>query len=200
MSYLYQRVSKEEISQIPQTFSRSFNRRDWLPEESGFFWLIQKGVVRSMSYTEGNTVVCTGIWLVDDIVGQPLSRNSPYLIEALTPIQVMAIPTNYWKPSYELILSYWQNTEALLMARANNSAWLVLLNVLNWLSQRFGHRISEGYLIDVRLTHQDLAELCGLTRVTVTRLLKQFESEGLISKNARKIVLKEDYSTWYYQI
>ncbi|KDR58307.1 MULTISPECIES: Crp/Fnr family transcriptional regulator [Limnospira] len=201
MSDLTHRISQQEISQIPENAaSRSFNRRDFLPEESQFFWLIKKGVVRSIAYTEDNTFVCTGIWLVDDIVGKPLSRTSPYIIEALTPVKVIAIPTSSWQPSSELIFNYWQNTETLLMARANHSAWFILLNVLNWLSQRFGNRTSEGYLIDVRLTHQDLAELCGLTRVTITRLLKQFESEGLIYRNSSRIILNDEYSTWYYQI
>jgi len=194
------KINQEEISKIPKRPPRFLTRREFLYEDNNFFWLIQKGVVRTISYADDNTVVCTGIWLVDDIVGKPLSRISPYLIEALTPVQMMAIPKIYWQPSSELILNYWQNTEDLLMARGNRSAWFILLNVLNWLSQRFAHRVSEGYLIDVSLTHQDLADLCGMTRVTVTRLLKQFESEGLISRNSKRIVLKEDYSTWYYQI
>ena len=51
------------------------------------------------------------------------------------------------------------------------------------------------------LTHQDIAELIGLTRVTVTRLLNAFEKQGIIQRVQRQfIVLHDQVPFWHYQI
>jgi CRP-like cAMP-binding protein len=52
----------------------------------------------------------------------------------------------------------------------------------------------------MRLTHEDLAEMLGSTRVTITRILGQFEQEGLIARlSLHRIVLREE-EIWYYEI
>jgi CRP-like cAMP-binding protein len=44
-----------------------------------------------------------------------------------------------------------------------------------------GQRCNHGHTIDVRLTHQDLAELVGVARPVVSAELVQLRSENLIS-------------------
>lgn len=67
-----------------------------------------------------------------------------------------------------------------------------VLELLTWLAQRFGRPIEQGTLIDLPLTHQQLAETISTTRVTVTRLLEQLEQAGLIWRIRRRIVLLSD--------
>ena len=57
-----------------------------------------------------------------------------------------------------------------------------LLKILIWLARKFGRKVDQGQLIELRLTHQELAEVTGTTRVTVTRLLNQLVQEGIISR------------------
>ena len=72
--------------------------------------------------------------------------------------------------------------------------------LLNWLAKKCGREVKEGQMIDLRLTHQDIAEILGTTRVTVTRTLNQFEQQGMITRlPLQRIVLKEE-ETWHYQI
>ncbi|NJR53028.1 MAG: Crp/Fnr family transcriptional regulator, partial [Leptolyngbyaceae cyanobacterium CSU_1_3] len=52
--------------------------------------------------------------------------------------------------------------------------------LLDWLADKFGHESDQGQLIQLRLTHQDIADTLGTTRVTVTLLLSQFEQQGRI--------------------
>ncbi len=76
----------------------------------------------------------------------------------------------------------------------------MLVKLLEWLATRFGRTVRQGNLIDLRLTHQDLAELVGTTRVTLTRILGQLEQQGLIERlSLHRIVLKED-EVWHYAI
>jgi len=49
--------------------------------------------------------------------------------------------------------------------------------------ERLGRRSGEWYELPVRLTHAELAELSGHTRVTVTRQLSRLRELGLIEPN-----------------
>jgi CRP-like cAMP-binding protein len=56
-----------------------------------------------------------------------------------------------------------------------------LLALLTWIGVSFGKVNSHGWrfsLAELNLTHKALAELCGLTRLTVTKLLSRYRLEG----------------------
>ncbi|MEM9157368.1 MAG: Crp/Fnr family transcriptional regulator, partial [Cyanobacteria bacterium P01_F01_bin.33] len=61
-----------------------------------------------------------------------------------------------------------------------------LLKFFYWLVERFGQVNSGKAILPVKLTHQDLAEFVGSTRVTVTRLLGQLEKRGKIQWSDRR--------------
>ena len=56
-----------------------------------------------------------------------------------------------------------------------------LLGILGLLAELFGRRHPRGLLIDVRLTHAQLASAVGGTRATVTRLLSRLRRRGVLS-------------------
>jgi CRP/FNR family cyclic AMP-dependent transcriptional regulator len=53
----------------------------------------------------------------------------------------------------------------------------------------------EGILIRKRPTHQQLANMAGTTRETVTRTLKQLQDEGYIRISGRQIFILADVAT-----
>lgn len=53
-------------------------------------------------------------------------------------------------------------------------------SVLARLARECGHFSPIGLMIDLRLSHHDLASLVGASRVMVSQVLKQLENEGLI--------------------
>ncbi|NEQ28547.1 MAG: Crp/Fnr family transcriptional regulator, partial [Microcoleus sp. SIO2G3] len=53
--------------------------------------------------------------------------------------------------------------------------------LLLWLKQEFGQRVAQGTRLSVRFTHQDLADACCTTRVTVTRELSKLQKQGKIT-------------------
>lgn len=57
-----------------------------------------------------------------------------------------------------------------------------LARTLLHLTQKHGHKQKRIWEIDLKITHQELAELVGGTRENVTTILNRFESEDLISK------------------
>jgi CRP-like cAMP-binding protein len=64
-----------------------------------------------------------------------------------------------------------------------------LAKVLLHLSEQYGEEVSSGTLITLRLTHEDLANLIGTTRETVTTQLNRFSRMGLLSRRARQIIV-----------
>lgn len=162
--------------------------------------MIRKGFVRTFTYTENGGTATLGIWGSGDIIGPSLSLVPCYFMESITSVEALPISTKEWQPPLEIILKYWQETECLLLARAEMSVSLILMNILNWLSKRFGQPNPNGLLIDLNLTHQDLSDLCGTSRVTITRLLKQFEENGVIFRDSRKITLVSTTKPWHYEI
>lgn len=59
------------------------------------------------------------------------------------------------------------------------------------MAKRFGgKRRNQGITIELALTHQDVANLCGVTRETTSLAMKKLENKGLISYNSHHIVVK----------
>lgn len=191
-------------SSIATTHSKNtkqyFTRRTFLPEQHNSLWKIETGFVRTYTYLENGTTVALGLWGPGDIVGRSLSKLEPYQMECLTKVEATVLPINEWDNSTETLLAHIQQAEELMVIRSYKKVDTMLIKLLAWLSKRFGSEVDKGRLIDMRLTHEDLAEMLGSTRVTITRILGQFEQEGLIDRlSLHRIVLKEE-DIWYYEI
>ena len=74
-------------------------------------------------------------------------------------------------------------TVALLMIRHLGEAEQRITALMQLLVQRLGIRKGNWYELPLRLTHADLAQLCGHTRVTVTRQLSKWRESGLIEQD-----------------
>ena len=70
----------------------------------------------------------------------------------------------------------WQKIEMLNF----NDASQRLKMLLNMLSETYGEKTREGMVLRVRLIHQDMADMTGLTRETVTRVLDKWKKSGEI--------------------
>lgn len=64
-----------------------------------------------------------------------------------------------------------------------------LAKVLLHLSEKYGQEVPTGTLITLRLTHEDLANLIGTTRETVTTQLNRFTRMGLLNRQERRLIV-----------
>ena len=64
-----------------------------------------------------------------------------------------------------------------------------LTTLLQNLADRFGETSGSGTVLDVRLTHQDLANMIFSTREAVSKVMSEFQRDGLIEVRNRKIAL-----------
>jgi CRP-like cAMP-binding protein len=189
------------ISNPPRQNSQQvFTRRSFLPAQPNRLWKIEAGFVRTFTYLEDGTTVALGLWGRGDIIGKTLSKVEPYQMACLTKVAATVLPLEEWCQPTETLLAHIQQAEELMIIRSYKKVDTMLIKLLAWLSKKFGHEIQQGRLIDMRLTHEDLAEMIGSTRVTITRILGQFEQEGLIDRlSLNRIVLREE-DIWYYEI
>jgi len=172
-----------------QLTQRTFYRRDVISLQPNVLWRIERGVVRTLTWSESGTTVVLGYWGSGDVVGQALSKLQPYQIECVTGVAASYVPLENGDKVLEAIFCHTQQTEELLSIVRQESVYPRLLQLLIWLARKFGHPVERGQSLDLQLTHQDLAETIGITRVTVTRLLSQFEHSGIIHRHRRQIIL-----------
>lgn len=166
-----------------------FQRRARLPEYGEVLWQIESGVARSITWTQEGELTCLGYWGVGDVVGHGLSRVQPYEIQFLTDVVMTSWYRTQWSYLLDAIICHQQQTEELLSIVHYNPMSQRLWQLLLWLSQKFGCDVSDGSLINVPLTQQQLAETLGTARVTVTTILQQLEAERKLQRQQRRLVV-----------
>jgi len=79
------------------------------------------------------------------------------------------------------------NAKAFALDRAEQRVAAILIN----LTQRSGIQEAKGIRIGVRLTHQDLADMAGLTKETTSRILSRFKKDQLISGSGKQLIIQD---------
>lgn len=58
------------------------------------------------------------------------------------------------------------------------------------LAGQAGRKTEAGVLLDLPLTRQDLAEMCGTTLFTVSRILSQWEAQSLVQAGREQVIIR----------
>lgn len=178
-----------------------FTRRSHIPLRRDFFWQIETGVVRTVTILEDGTLVTLGLWGTGDIVSPLLSKSSTYEIECITDVTVTPMAIDNHAQINEAIIRNFQQSQTLIEILHTRPVDVALLKLLTWMAKKFGRQVQKGQLIDFRLTHQEISEIMGITRVTVTRLLNSLETAEIIQRSRQKfIIMSEQVDTWHYEI
>ncbi|PMB02735.1 replication/maintenance protein [Fischerella thermalis CCMEE 5198] len=189
-SHIQNSIASHKSSLSPNFPQRIFNRREVIPPRNDVLWRIERGAVRTLTWSEDGTFITLGYWGAGDLIGYPLSRVKPYQIECLTSVEVSVVPPHHWNQDVNALMIHIQQAEELLSIVHRKPISLRLWQFLVWLSEKFGRDVEQGKLIELNVTHQEMAEVLNTTRVTVTRLLQQFEDKGNLLRHKRRIILR----------
>ena len=169
---------KEEIS--PRPFRLRLQANAVLP--AGRSWSILEGYVRTTSWDHDGESFTLAAWGPGEWVSSSFSTLASVELQCLSNVIVEQI-----EPTDAQVVTFLRfqirNTEQIFEINRMRSAELRLLALLRWISVRFGQVNSHGHrlsLKEMNLTHQDLADLCGLTRVTVTKNLNRYKALGIL--------------------
>ncbi|MEM6426461.1 MAG: Crp/Fnr family transcriptional regulator [Cyanobacteria bacterium P01_D01_bin.128] len=152
-------------------------RRSLVPVEKNQLWFIRSGMVRAITWDEQGQVAPLGFWGPGNLIGSELNPITPYAFECLNVVELEPLKIDVRRINHALLSHMRQSSELMkiLYCRRIESR---LFQLIRWLGDNFGHRSGDRICMSLPLTHQQLAESIGSTRVTVTRLLHQFERSG----------------------
>ncbi|MDA0673365.1 MAG: Crp/Fnr family transcriptional regulator [Cyanobacteria bacterium] len=161
--------------------------------------IICRGVVQLSTIQPDGGETLLGLAGPSMPVGLPLTTVDPYWVTALTDVDVLPLAMAEVEQSPELMAGVCRH---LILRLQQTEAWLALAgkrlvadrlrHLLHLIAQEFGQVEPQGVRIPVRLTHHQLATATGTTRVTVTRLLKEFKQEGWLRTHQRYLILSID--------
>ncbi|KMM17540.1 hypothetical protein SYNGFB01_03475 [Synechococcus sp. GFB01] len=152
--------------------------QDVLPEAMS--WRLLEGYVRSATWDAEGESITLGLWGPNDVISSEDPALQPMELQCLTTVVVEHIELNP-DDQHQHLRRERQMLAELLTIQRIRSAEHRLMSLLTWIGRRHGQLSSRGCrlsLNELNLTHRALAELCGLTRVTVTKLLSRFRLDG----------------------
>ncbi|MEY2984363.1 MAG: global nitrogen regulator [Cyanobacteriota bacterium] len=204
LTAVFRRLGSETMPPVVETFDRSktiFFPGD--PAERVYFLL--KGAVKlSRVYEAGEEITVALLrensvfGVLSLVTGQRSDRF--YHAVAFTPVELLSAPIEQveqaLKTNPDLALLMLQGlssrilqTEMMIETLAHRDMGSRLVSFLLILCRDFGIPASDGIRIDLKLSHQAIAEAIGSTRVTVTRLLGDLRESEMISITKKKITV-----------
>jgi CRP/FNR family transcriptional regulator, global nitrogen regulator len=173
------------------------------PAERVYF--LKKGAVKLSRVYEAGEEITVALLRENSVFGvlSLITGNRSdrfYHAVAFTPVELISTPIEQFERSLKenpdmswLMLkglsSRILQTEMMVETLAHRDMGSRLVSFLLILCRDFGLPTGSGITIDLRLSHQAIAEAIGSTRVTVTRLLGDLKEGELISINKKKITV-----------
>ena len=190
-----QEISQEKDKQENRLFF--YKKREEIPLVAQRVWQVYRGVVQlSQLHPRGEDVILA--WVKPStFFGMGLKRINTYQAKALSDTYLRWYSLGEIEASPDLARTFFtdtvrgmRQTEALLAIAGLRRVEDRLRELLLLLKQELGQPVSEGTRLAIRLTHQNIASAMGATRVTVTRLLGEFQRQGYITLDSdRHIVI-----------
>ncbi len=178
-----------------------YAKAEIIPLGSSDIWLVCRGLVKLTTMNETGEEVLVGLAGPSMLFGSSLTSLPTYQAIALSQdTELVCISLSELATSPALaqallphISKRLRQTEALLAISGKRQVKERLNYLLLWLEQEIGQTVAQGTRLSVRLTHQELADACCTTRVTITRLLSSFQKQGKITFDSehRMILLRE---------
>ncbi|NJN29701.1 MAG: Crp/Fnr family transcriptional regulator [Synechococcales cyanobacterium RM1_1_8] len=188
-SHIQSNFSQRRQNSLLKATVSYFRRRETIEIQQGCLWKIEEGFVKTLSWDSDGYLIILGIWGPGESLGSPLGEINPVQNVCITPVRLQLQQRSGEYP-YEFIWNQARQTQELFNLFRCRCLQSRIYNLLWWLAGRFGSEFQMGRLTGVPLTHQDIADLCGSTRVTVTRLLGQLKEDGKIAPRNRQLFLK----------
>jgi len=206
-SRLFERAGDETIANCEHLFSQKLYRARTLIFEQGdvgrIVYLVKTGKVRLARATKDGKELTIALLGPGDLFGEEVVfsdvvRSSfatcleESLLCAIAAADLYGLLNRY--PVLALnVAKYLKKQRDDAMAIAEDFAYLRvperLARLFERLSTDHGTAHEEGTLIDVRLTHAEIASLIGCSRETVSTLMMQLVREGRIAMRDNRILL-----------
>jgi CRP/FNR family transcriptional regulator len=203
---LFSTLTDEEFANLSHIFVvRSYRKNQiiFLEEETGnYMYLVLAGKVKvAKSGTSGKETILA-IHRAGDFFGEMSlldGKTAPATVSAMEDAKIISLSgTDFHKyllHNEKVLLQIidvlcarlrqvWQ-TQSMSSSAADARIRMGIYQ----LAKKHGIRDAQGTIIDLKITHQELAEMVGTSRETVTRVLALLRKRGIIEINQRRITL-----------
>jgi CRP/FNR family cyclic AMP-dependent transcriptional regulator len=205
---IFQELTEEELLAVAPLFTEKKYKKGnilFLEGDPGEeFFLIKSGVVKIYRLDHSKEIILS-LFRDGDYFGEMslfkenMSRSANVETLEQTTLYSMkrSVFIQFMEKSPKLSLKLLQVTIERLR-KANEQIFdltflgvrLRILKSVIRLSQQYGVQTDEGILVDVKLTHQQLANIVGTVRESVTKVLLELQEEQVIEIRQKRIILK----------
>jgi len=205
---LFRHLNDEEIRMIEQhTLMREIKKGEALYFEGSSdknIYILKKGVVKITRLTPQGSEITLDIFKEGSIFGEMVFIESEERNESAEVIEDGLMCTMR-REDFDTLIKRMPNLSMqitkmiglrrckienklldLLFTTVEQRVAKTLLNLLD----DFGIPHKDGYLLKIKLTHKDFADLIASTRETVTTTLNKFKGEGIIDYEGKYVVIK----------
>jgi CRP/FNR family transcriptional regulator len=196
-------VSRDDLSFCPEDFTQvlEYEKGQTLFQEGSSaygYYLICEGRIKLAKRSAVGKKALLGIWGPGDIIGpandghyrlyaEALEKTKVAYIDRQDFSQLLARHPTLASALVEKLTSELGRLQERLYSAIQPRANAKLAHLLLELASEFGKTTSHGVLIDLTLSRAELAEMAGLSRETVSLILRTFETQGWIKTQKRKI-------------
>lgn len=178
----------------------TFSKGEIIPLLPTCIWIVSHGVVKLNTMSETGDEILIGLVAPSMPFGSGMTSLPTYQATTLSEtVKLVSVSpaeiSNCPRLSQTLLPLFNQRlrqTELLLAIAGKRQVRDRLYHLLLLLKQEIGLPVAHGTRLTVRLTHQDLADACCTTRVTITRLLGQFHKQGKIMFDSKHHLIIRD--------
>ncbi|NQX70948.1 Crp/Fnr family transcriptional regulator [Paenibacillus alba] len=205
---LFQQLTEDDLEGLAPLFTEKKLKKGSIlffeGDDGGEFFLIKSGVVKIYRLDESKEIILA-LFRDGDFFGEMSLIGSGHTrsatAETLEPctfyILNHAVFGQYMEKSPKLLLKLLETTMGRLR-QANEQIYdLTFLGVRSRimktiirLSEQHGVPTADGLLINVKLTHQQIANMVGTVRESVTKVLQELLDDGLIQTDKKLITLR----------
>jgi CRP-like cAMP-binding protein len=177
-----------------------YERGEEIPLIIQGIWQVNRGVVQLGKYQPSGDETLLGWAKTGNFFGLWLTALETYQAKAISDVYLqwysLAEIRNCSEIS-QLVLEQTvdriHQTEQLLAISGLKRVEARLVALLKLLSQQMGEQQKNQIRLGIRLTHQNIASAIATTRVTVTRLLGNWQKQGLIAfDSTRHLLIKPE--------
>jgi hypothetical protein len=163
---------------------RRFKRGDLILLDSDVVLEINQGVIAKMMIHKDGCEVMLGLFGKESLLLPHPSDDCYIQLVAHTDcvVNIQSLESRKRQEDFtdQLQISL-QRAEAWAAMQARPHLDLRLLGILSLLADEFGRTTFEGRLLDIRLTHAQLASATGSTRATITRTISDLKKQGKLT-------------------
>lgn len=203
---LFSTLTDEEFSRLQHIFILRAYRRNqiiFMEEETGnYMYLVLTGKVKVAKASSSGKETILAIHKAGDFFGEMSlldGKTAPATVSAMEDSKIISVSGTdfhkYLMHNEKVLMQIisvlcarlregWQ-TQSFSSSKADSRIRMAIYE----LARRHGVQDAHGTIIDLKITHQELAEMVGTSRETVTRVIAHLRDEGIIEVDQRRMTL-----------